>query len=275
MKPTTGTLCYRGGTWQVRVRSKPQGSEKTQDVYLDTETSDEGLARQRQPGVVKKYLEGLGKPAIKGSSKLIVPRVTMTEVAASYYPKRQANGVKSWKDERRHWDLSIKSILGNFEPKNVTTSDIERVLLAAKQNGYSKETIKKIWLECFRLMKEARKAGHCPTNVADRELVEMPRGKVDERKRQQPTDEEFWVYLDHPDTFDYSEVENRRRRERGEPELISLEVKTLAVVSRIIGGARTSDLHALDWSRVDVDEWTTLQMYRLKSVGGPAIKSLS
>jgi hypothetical protein len=32
----------------------------------------------------------------------------------------------------------------------------------------------------------------------------------------------------------------------------------MAIVSRMLGGARTSDLHALDWDRFDFEQWTVL-----------------
>ena len=92
----------------------------------------------------------------------------------------------------------------------------------------------------------------------------IPRVEGRKKKRVQLTDVEFVRYLMHPDTLDYSDVENTRRIARGELPLISREVKTLAILARCIGGARASDLHALTWEMVDVEGWTVIAIYRPK-----------
>jgi integrase len=44
----------------------------------------------------------------------------------------------------------------------------------------------------------------------------------------------------------------------------------MALTSRCFGGMRTSDLHAWDWSHVDLDRWESAEVYRPKTDGPEA-----
>ena len=264
-RPITGNLTFREGEWKIRVRIPTKGI----DEYLPTETADKGLARSRQPSLVERFLAKLA--GTEPGKKVIVPTITMTEVATDHYDKRKEQGVKSWRDERGRWDQAIRQYLGDFQPKNVRTADVDRVLIEAKKAAYSEESTRKIWQECFRLLKEARKQGLVAENVADAELVTFPRFAKDHRKRQQPTDAEFLKYVAHPDALEYSRVENEQRRARGQDELVSREVKTMAIISRSIGGCRTSDLHALDWAAMDVGVFSVVEVVRPKVDKDPKV----
>jgi hypothetical protein len=164
-RPITGNLTFREGEWKVRARLERQGI----DEYLSTETTDKGLARSRQPRLVDRFLAKL--EGREPGRKIIVPTITMTEVAREHYDKRGEQGVKTWKDERGRWDRAIKDHLGDFEPKNVRSADFDRVLIEAKKPGYGEESTRKIWQECFRLFKEARKQGLTSENVAEKNLI--------------------------------------------------------------------------------------------------------
>jgi hypothetical protein len=71
--------------------------------------------------------------------------------------------------------------------------------------------------------------------------------------------------------LDYSRTENERRKQRGEVQLISREVKTMAIIARSIGGCRTSDLHALTWQAMDVPNFARIEVLRPKVDNDPKV----
>ncbi|HEY0464724.1 MAG TPA: hypothetical protein VGC79_10965, partial [Polyangiaceae bacterium] len=190
---------------------------------------------------------------------LIVPSVTMLELAEGVYDTRKAMGVKTWADEKR-WFMRHAKQLHHFSPKNITATDVETCLLAAKAKGI--QSLDAINTEVDRVLRAAKKQRLVTEVVTDD--VELPRNETRKRKRVQLRDVEFTQYLLHPDTLDFSVAENGRRVARGEIPFISREVKTLSIVARCIGGARASDLHALTWEMVDVEGWKMIAIYRPK-----------
>jgi integrase len=52
---------------------------------------------------------------------------------------------------------------------------------------------------------------------------------------------------------------------------VDAELQTLAVVSRTLGGARTSDLHAWDWTHIDLLGWVDAHVPRPKTKSGDRI----
>lgn len=68
--------------------------------------------------------------------------------------------------------------------------------------------------------------------------------KVDTRERVVLTDEEFAQFMSCPH--------------------VPAELHTLAMCSRTLGGMRTSDLHAWDWSHINTDTWTDAHVPRPK-----------
>ncbi|MEI9936671.1 MAG: hypothetical protein WDO69_05555 [Pseudomonadota bacterium] len=190
-----------------------------------------------------------------------MPSVTMGEVADAYYATRREMGVKHWDDEAR-WFNKHAASLRDLQPKNVTAGLIETALLEAKKSGLSEKSFAMIKGEVSKVLHAARKQRLVTENVA--ELVDVPRGNGTKKKRVQLTDAEFFQYINHPDTLDFSVRENERRAIRGEVQLISREVKTLSIVARCIGGARASDCHALTWDRVDLEGFKVIEVFRPK-----------
>lgn len=239
-RPLSGNLVKRKGVYHVLLR--PNGQEH----FIDLETTELDIARQRKPRAVRKFLAGQTKKADKGPA-LIVPAVTMAEVADAYYASRREMGIKTWDDEKRWWAKHATS-LHELAPKNVTATLVETALLDAKAKGI--KSLDAIRLEVDKVLRAAKKQRLVTEVVTDD--VTLPRVEGRKKKRVQLTDAEFVQYLMHPDTMDFSVAENTRRIERGELPLISREVKTLAVVARCVGGARASDLHALCWEMIDL-----------------------
>ncbi len=254
-KPVSGTLVWRSKSWQVRIRTGET------DVYIDLETTDEGVARRTKPRAVRKYLSGLATKT-KGTAVLKVAPQTVSELAAEYYDRRKESGVKNARGEKRWFELHIEATLGSYQPKSVSTDDVERLLLDCKKKGLSKESTKKVRAEISRLWNHCIKCNAATVNVG--ELADMPRMKDDPRPRQQLTNEEFLTYLNWPDELGWTEGKQAARKAKGETLLVSREVKTLAVVARCVGGARTSDLHALIWEAIDTQGWASISVFRPK-----------
>lgn len=84
----------------------------------------------------------------------------------------------------------------------------------------------------------------------------MPRAKKDSRPFVLPTDEEFGLLV----TYLYS-----RPAEENIAGVGALELATLVVTSRCIGGQRTSDLHAWRWSDIDLNSWKSCKVRRPKT----------
>ena len=71
---------------------------------------------------------------------------------------------------------------------------------------------------------------------------------MDDRERVILTDAEFEAFMACPD--------------------VHAELHTMALVSRTLGGARTSDLHAWDWAHVDTVHWLDAHVPRPKTKSG-------
>lgn len=113
--------------------------------------------------------------------------------------EREAQGVVNWTDEKRWWRLYVARYLKDFEPKNVRTIDVEKVLNDGFKKGLSRESLKKVRSECLRIFNYAERADLVVKNPAKQ--AKLPRIDDDPRERAQLTPQEFLKYVSHPDTL--------------------------------------------------------------------------
>lgn len=117
----------------------------------------------------------------------------------------------------------------------IESDQIDEILANAVKAGKAKSTVDHIRDDLstiFRSLHKSKRVGDNP--VA---LVSVPaNAKEDKRKRIVLTDHEFSRFMACPE--------------------VDEELHTLALVSRALGGMRTSDLHAWDWSFIDTESWS-------------------
>lgn len=212
---------------------------------------------------MKKYLAGEAKKTSKKVAILKVPNQTVSELAKEYYERRLASGKSNARGERRWFELHVEPMLGAYLPKSVTPDDADRVLLECKAKGLSLESATRVRAEMSRLWKFLLKGNHATVNVG--ELSDLPEIDEDERPREILTDAEFERYLRYPDELAWTPTKEAARKAEGKPPLVDREVKTMATIARCVGGARTSDLHALTWEAIDTAGWQQIKIYRPKT----------
>lgn len=262
----TGTLVPFASEIKIRIRVEKK------DHLIATGTKSWAVAKQLQPGLVRDYLAGLGVPERPGSKTIRLPALTVGKLAEKFFEAREAARVISWRDEHRWWKRFCSKHIGAYEPKDVTTAQIETLLIQALRQGTKKkgdehrelslESLKKVRAVLFRIFDHAERSDLIVKNPVKR--ARLPHLVDHQRERAQLSNEEFVRYATWPSTLTWSKAENAERKASGEPELVDGEIQLMAILARTIGGMRTSDLHALDWSRLDRNAWT-LRVLRPKT----------
>jgi len=273
-RPITGYLEPTASEFIIRVRTKHPITGDKVDEPIHTGTLDEGLAKQLQPVLVKKFLESLGMPAQANGQKY-EPVLTLGDYAVEFFKRREAARVLTWEDEERWWRVFCKRHLAEYQPGNVSRTKIEDVYIEALKQGTSKkidgkwvtkdlslESLKKIKGVLFRLFDYLDGADLIHRNPVPK--AKLPSLADDHREREQLTDEEFLIYASWPSTLAWSKAENLQRERDGLPLLVDAEIQTMSILARTVGAMRTSDLHALKWERLLWDSWT-LQVVRPKT----------
>jgi integrase len=133
-------------------------------------------------------------------------------------------------------------ILGMLSVERIGRSHVREALKAAVQAGASHGTVLKLRSDISAVLGELCADDVLPTNAALQ--LKVPEGAKDERPRVVLTDDEF---------------------ERFTVSCQDAELLVLAIVSRCLGGMRTSDLHAWDWRHIDLDGWETAHVPRPKT----------
>jgi integrase len=132
----------------------------------------------------------------------------------------------------------------------VRPADIRLALELAKETGKSQKTLANIRASASAVFDELWRS----EVIADNPVKRTPtiRAKVDRRERAVLTDEELALYLAwrHPDERFHVFVEQRQ---------------IMSLISRVLGGARTGDLHALTWQSFDLEHFAYAWVPRKKT----------
>jgi integrase len=155
-------------------------------------------------------------------------------------------GRRSWKGELARLEQHVLPILGPMPAKAIRARHINELLQAVtvtdrrtgKQTAPSRQTLKNILSDITVILDDLWRAETLPENVARR--VRLPQNKRQAKERAVLTDEELAIYLqwEHPDELARVAV---------------LQRQTMACISRLFGGVRTGDLHAMRWEHFDAD----------------------
>ncbi|HEY3236489.1 MAG TPA: site-specific integrase, partial [Polyangiaceae bacterium] len=158
--------------------------------------------------------------------------------------QQKAAGMATWKDRLARFERYVFKQFGPLAVDKVKASHVRTVLDAVRDLGKSRQTLIHVKNDISVVLGELWRAEVLPENICER--VQVPEAlptAVEQSKKERAvlTDDELVQYLawEHPD---------ERYR------MATLERQTMACISRMFGGLRTSDLHAIRWDGFDLDQ---------------------
>lgn len=230
-RPRTGTLIWRPTLgWCGRVTVEKDGETIRPIVALGT----------RDKVVARRKLARLNR------GEIAVDDATAAETFAAAVKRlhqvRAGQGVKDADAEEGRLRLWAVPHLGELRVDAIETAHVNNVLDACAEAGKSKQTVVHVRQALRAYFGQLKREGTLKHNPVDG--AELPRMKAETKKeRVILTDAELAAYLAwEPDD------------ERSLPGVQERQV--LACVSRMFGGLRTGDLHALTWEHLDVEAFT-------------------
>ncbi len=221
-----GQLVWRQSGWHARITTIMDGELVRRMVSLGT--AYKPAARRKLKRLVAQVENG-GAPPIGDS-------VTLDDFAEAWLAKRGEQGKRSVATERVLYESYWRAPLGSLPVGEVTQAKVHAVLHnlgtghmhGVRGKRLSRQSIRHVHgvlLRIFRSAVSAQVVKHNP--VAAIELTDvLPR--ADKRPRTVPTDDELRMLLSDSGA--------------------DLEMKTLVLLSRALGGMRAGDLNALDWT---------------------------
>jgi integrase len=174
---------------------------------------------------------------------------TFEEAARRIVDEQKAAGMGTWKDRVHRLETHVFPTIGKMLPNQVKAAHIRGILDEARDAGHARQYLTHIKYDCSSVLAELWRseepvgldADGKPValleNVCARVRVPEASPEATQRSKKERavlTDQELVMYLawQHP-----------QPRFRG----AVLERQTMACVSRMFGGLRTSDLHAVTW----------------------------
>ena len=237
-RPSTGTLELRKGGWFVRLTVVVDGESVRKWFPLGTQ--DKAVARRKAARLAKQATAGtLNMHALASESQRVE---TYAEAAQRIRAQRKAEGIKSAGYEARHDALYLCPVFGDLPVTAVRPAHIRTALESARDSSVSGKrlgwkSLANIRASASVVFDELWRTEVIPENPVKR--APPVKAKVDRRERAVLTDEELALYLAwrHPMERFHVFVEQRQ---------------TMSLVSRLLGGARTGDLHSLTWQSFDL-----------------------
>lgn len=230
---------FRDGQFKVRYSVTVDGV--TTRPWFPLGTDIESVANAKNRELAKRIAAG-DIPRAEETKAL----ETFRQAADRVLDQAERDGMRSVGDRRQRLRDYAMAKLGHLKVDAVRAAHIREVLEATRDAGKSKQTvihlrndIRSVFVSLWRdeIVKE---------NPVDK--VGIPKGLVvDDRPRQILTDDEFARFAMCVD--------------------VPFQLRVMALVSRTLGGMRTSDLHAWDWSHIDTRDWTTARIKRPKVRG--------
>lgn len=196
--------------------------------FVPLNTHDEGEAKRKLAGMVT---------ATDASEE------TMEVYADRWLDKRKADGVVMHFEETTYWRLHARPILGPLKLLEVKPEHIREILDRLVQAKKSKGTIQHVRGFLHRMLSDAWRANLIPEDPTLK--VKLPKIREVRKERAILSDEEFVQFVNCNEADE--------------------EIRVLTACSRILGGARTGDLHKLDWTLFDVPTFGTVIIARNKT----------
>jgi integrase len=229
-RPRKGSLEFKGKSWRARLTVTVEGESVRK--WFDLGTQSRVIARRKLARLMKEHAAGASASELSDAA---TKAETVSEAAERILDSREVRDVEN---DQIRFRLHIDKLIGSLEVTEVRSSHIRDVLDAAKVAGKSKRTLVHIRRVLNLIFDALWREEILSENPVAR--VRVPGGKSDNRERAVLTDEELAVYLawEHPQEQHQAGVRERQ---------------TLACVSRMFGGLRTGDMHALKWESFNVD----------------------
>jgi integrase len=229
-------MVLRGGTLRVQVTLTEEGERVRRWVDLGTE--NRVVARRKLARMLA--ADATAEPGSAERAKLTE---TVAEFTATYVERRKAEGVKTWKDEERWLKTDVLPIIGTMPIDEVRPVHIREALDDARERGRGRQSLIHIRGVMHRLFAGPWRDEIIAENPVAR--VELPRIREVHRARAILTDAEFVQFVTC--------------------EAVDLELRVMAVASRVVGGMRTGDVHAWSWDEIDRVDFARCIVPRLKT----------
>jgi integrase len=244
----TGTLVYKRTTgWNARVwvvvKDEATGAVREDRRWIPLATHDKDLAKRKLTKIVAMLASGELVADVKEKAKDVE---TVSDAAKAFIERRKAAGVVMVVDEERWLDDYALPAIGELEVTQVRPRDIKLILEDAKPS-LSRESLRKLRGTLDRVFHWLWQAEVIRENPVKRVVVPAD-AKVDERPRTLLTDGQVLAFLNGR----ASGPDGKAPRKDAEARL--LELKVMAVCSRVLGGLRTAEINRWTWDLlVDAD----------------------
>jgi integrase len=234
-RPRTGTLVWRKRGWGARVTIYRDGVRS--QTVVDLGTSSRSLAERKLLELNSNTLTSTELRALARK------RETFLEAAERLVGIQRDEGLKTWTERLYRIRQFAAPLIGNLDPREVKPSHVQEVFRSMVKLELSRQTIKHMKADLSRVFADLIREELCEDNPVSKTVVPA-NASVDTRERIVLTDEEFAAFMSCRE--------------------VSPELHTMAMASRCLGGMRTSDLHAWDWSHIDTDNWADAHVPRPK-----------
>lgn len=225
-----GQLLWSGKSWSARYWAVVDGERVRRCVSLGTDNRAVAAAKLARLAQGEADASDAAEPE------------TFEQAARRLVPE----SIKTWRDRMKRLETDAFPVMGGIQVSAVRPAHIRAALDAAVARGLSRTTCSHLLVDISTVLGELWRDEAIAENPAKR--VRVPKtAKVDARPRVVLTDEELARFLACPD--------------------VSPELHLVALVSRTLGGMRTSDLHAWSWQQVDTLHWQWADVPRPKTGG--------
>lgn len=267
----TGQLVYRRTSgfnariW-VDVKDETTGEIREERRWVPLGTHDRDLAKRKLAKISALNATG----AIVGDATAKAKEVeTVRETKEAFITRRKAAGVVMAPDEERWLNNYALARIGDLTIAQVRTRDIKQILDEAALT-LSKESVRKLRGTLHRMFNWAWQSEIIAENPVARAPV-PEHAKVDERPRTMLTDAQVLVFLNGRP----GGTEGKKPRKDAEDRL--LELKMMAVCSRVLGGLRTAEVNRWTWdflldAEAEAQTFERVRVRRAKAKRGRAGK---
>lgn len=131
-RPRKGSLEFRGRTWHARLTVTVDGVNVRR--WFNPETDNKAVARRKLARLMAEQAATSG-PSVAGLAVQARRKETVADVAAAYGERRQADGVKTWKDEDRRLRLDVLPVIGSMAVHAVRPAHVREVLEGSRAKG--------------------------------------------------------------------------------------------------------------------------------------------
>lgn len=247
-RPRTGSLRYtKKQGYCARVTRTVEGSSVRDWEPLGTH--DPRVAKRKLTRLVAAAKIGAAGAAMRAEARR---EETVAEYFATWIERRKAAGKVSATDEDCYLSKYALPAIGGIPLSNVRPPHVRAVLEDAIVKGYlrngvrrdlSRQSVRHIRAALFRLFKAAWQEELIPENPVTR--VDVPQMREVRRERTILTDAEFEQYISSPRA--------------------DLELRLMALVSRVLGGMRSGDVCRWDWQMIDTVQFAEATIPRAKT----------